>query len=69
MLLVSTVLQSESAICTHISPLFEFPSHLGHHRALSRAPCAVQQVLLSQLFYTSVSAVQSLSRVQLLATP
>ena len=34
--LVSTVQQSESAICTHISPLFwiSFPS--GHHRALSK---------------------------------
>ena len=22
--------------------LFGFPSHLGHHRALSRVPCAIQ---------------------------
>ena len=32
---VSTVQESESAACMHISPLFGFPSHLGHHRALS----------------------------------
>ena len=29
----------------HISPLFfGFPPHLGHHRALSRVPCALQAV-------------------------
>ena len=27
-----------------------FPSHLGHHRALSRVPCTTQQVLMSHLF-------------------
>ena len=31
---------------------FGFPSHLGHQRALSRVPCALQQVLISYLFYT-----------------
>ena len=31
--------------------IFGFPSYLGHHRALSRVPCAVQQVLISYLFY------------------
>ena len=37
----------------YIHPLFfGFPSHLGHHRALSRVPCAIQQVLISYLFYT-----------------
>ena len=36
----------------HIYSLFGFPSHLGHRRALSRAPCAVQQVLISYLFDT-----------------
>ena len=37
----------------YIYPLFfGFPSHLGHHRALSRVPCAIQQVLISYLFYT-----------------
>ena len=28
------------------------PTHLGHHRALSWAPCATQQVPTSYLFYT-----------------
>ena len=37
----------------YIYPLFfEFPSHLGHQRALSRVPCAIQSVLISYLFYT-----------------
>ena len=37
----------------YIYPLFlEFPSYLGHHRALSRVPCAIQLVLISYLFYT-----------------
>ena len=30
---------------------FGFPSHLGHHRALSRVPCATQWVLLRYLLY------------------
>ena len=34
------------------SLFFGFPSHLGHHRAPSRVPCATQQVLISYLFYT-----------------
>ena len=30
-------------VCVYISPLFfRLPSHLGHHRALSRVPCAVK---------------------------
>ena len=34
-------------------PLFcRFPSHLGHHRALHRISCAIQQALISYLFYT-----------------
>ena len=38
----------------HIYPLFlGFPSYLGHHRALSKVPCAVQSVLISYLFYLS----------------
>ena len=41
---VSAVQQSESAIHIHISPLFWTSSHLGHHRALSRVPCALQYV-------------------------
>ena len=39
---VSALQQSESVICIHISPFFGFPSHLGHHRVLSRDPCAIQ---------------------------
>ena len=45
-------------LCSKVSQLYVcislcvgFPSHVGHHRALSRAPCAVWQVLLSSLFY------------------
>ena len=35
----------------YVYPLFfRFPSHLGHHRALSIVPCAIQQVLISYLF-------------------
>ena len=37
----------------NIHPLFfGFPSHLGHHRSLSRVPCAIRKVLISYLFYT-----------------
>ena len=40
-------------LCVYIYPFFfGFPSHLGHHRALSRVPSAIQQVLISYLFYT-----------------
>ena len=50
--LVSAVQQSDSQICIYTSPLhFGFPPHLGHRRALSRGPCAVQQVLISYRFY------------------
>ena len=31
---------------------FGFPSHLDHHRVLSRVPCAVQQDYISYLCYT-----------------
>ena len=31
---------------------FEFPSHLGHYKALSRVPWAIHSVLTSYLFYT-----------------
>ena len=31
---------------------FRFPSQLGHHTPLSRVSCAMQQVLISYLFYT-----------------
>ena len=40
-------------LCMYINPLyFGFPSHLDHHRALSRVSSAIQQVLISYLFYT-----------------
>ena len=36
----------------YISALISgFPSHVGHHGALNRVPCAVQQVLISYLSY------------------
>ena len=36
----------------YIYPLcFRFFSHIGHYRVLSRVPCAIQQVLISYLFY------------------
>ena len=39
-------------VCVYISPLFfGFPSLLGHHRVLSRVPCAIQKVLISYIFY------------------
>ena len=42
---------NQLTIC--LCPLFRgFPSHLGHHRSLSGAPCAIQLVLISYLFYT-----------------
>ena len=41
-MLVSTVEQSESAVCLHISAPFGFPSHASHHVALSRVPCGIQ---------------------------
>ena len=37
----------------YIYPVFlRFPSRLGHHRALSRVPRAIEQVLMSYLLYT-----------------
>ena len=45
--LVSTVHQSES-LCVNIYHHFSgLPSHLGQNRALSRVPCAIQEVLIS----------------------
>ena len=49
--LVSAVPQSESGIRIHISTLFRFFCHTGHYRVLRRVPCALQQVLISYLFY------------------
>ena len=36
----------------YIDPSFQTSFHLGNHRALSRVPCSIQQVLISFLFYT-----------------
>ena len=44
-LLYSVVSSCCTAICIHMSLFFGFPSDLGHQRALSRVPCAIQQVL------------------------
>ena len=38
-------------VCIHPF-LFGFLSHLGHHRALTRVPCAVQQLPISYILYT-----------------
>ena len=36
----------------YIYPLFfRFSSQVGHYRVLSRVPCAIQQVLISYIFY------------------
>ena len=54
--LVSAVQQSESARCIHraahskASLPAPHPIPLGHHRALSWAPCAIQQLLTSYPF-------------------
>ena len=50
--LVSAVQQSGSAIWLYVPPLFWIPSHLAYHRALGKVSCAIQQVLISYLFYT-----------------
>ena len=55
--LFSAVQQSESAMHVPISPLWGFPSHLGHYGPLSRVPCAVQPVLNSWLSIHSISSV------------
>ena len=38
-------------VCIY-SLFYRFPSHLGHHGAQNRVCCAIQQVLISYLFYT-----------------
>ena len=47
--LVSGVQQSESVI--HTSTLFQILFLYMYYRVLSRVPCAIQQVLISYLFY------------------
>ena len=39
-------------VYTNIPSFFKFTSHLDHQRTLSRFLCAIQQVLISYLFYT-----------------
>ena len=50
--LVSGVQQKVTQLYIYMYPLFfRFFSHIGHYRILGRVPCAVQQVLISYLFY------------------
>ena len=50
--LVSTVQQKESAIHIHINIFPPFwISLLGHHSELSRVPCFIQYILISNLSY------------------
>ena len=51
--LVSGVQLSESVVHIHIFIPFlgGLFSHIGGYRVLSRAPCAIQSVLISYLFY------------------
>ena len=44
--------QDEWAIGVYASLFFGSASYLGHHRALSRVPCATRQALISDLLYT-----------------
>ena len=43
-----------NAMFPRITSFGGFSSHLSHHRALSRVPCAIQSILMSYLFYTCV---------------
>ena len=56
-----------------LPPTHPYPTPLGHHRALSWAPCAIEQLPTSYLILYMVvyvsQPVQSLSRVRLFATP
>ena len=38
----------------YIYPLFRFPSHLGHQRALRRIPCAVQGAALRRYLFQTI---------------
>ena len=58
-MLISAVAQSESAVCIHMSssswaflpPIHPHLTPLSHHGALSWAPCAIQRLPTSYLFY------------------
>ena len=58
-----------SYMYTYIPSVFGFPSHLGHHRALIEFPELHSRFSLVTYFLCQFSSVQSLSRVQLCATP
>ena len=58
-----------SYMYTYIPSVFGFPSHLGHHRALIEFPELHSRFSLVTYFLCQFSSVQSLSRVQLFATP
>ena len=47
----SSIQQSESVICI-INPLISgFPSHLNHHGALRRVPCAIYSRLSLAIYF------------------
>ena len=54
---------------TYISSFSQFPSHLCHHRALSRVSCTIQQVLIRSLFYTQYQCVYILISVCIYINP
>ena len=52
------------------STFFGFPYHLGHHRSLSRVPCAIWQIPLVIYFMHSISCVYtSISIFQFIPLP
>ena len=54
----------------YIYPLFYgFPSHLGHHRALSRVPCAIQFSLIIYFIHNINSVYMSISISQFIPPP
>ena len=54
-------------VCIQISPVyFGFPSHVGHCRALSRVPCAAQEVLVGlSILHVPARVISHFSHVQL----
>ena len=54
----------------YIYPLFfGFPSHLGHHRALSRVPCAIQFSLVINFIHSINSVYMSIPFSQFILHP
>ena len=67
---IFTVLQSKSAIGIYVFHFLKFPSHLGHHSALSRVPCATQCFSLFIYFVHSIKSVYlSIQISQFLSPP